>query len=87
MVDSFFQEVIEQQLKTKIPVEKRVVGRDGVVPKLQKNIEKEFRFKQRKLNGATSQDQDSSSRPISRPLKINPNSYRVSKHKMQSNLE
>ena len=48
MIDSFFEEVQQKTAKSDPSIaEKRVVGRDGLVPKLQKNIEKQQKFQEK----------------------------------------
>lgn len=88
LVDSFFLEV-QQAKGAKVAynpesVEKRVVARDGYVPKLQKNIIKEKMYQKQQgfRDGPKQQDQYV---PKPMALKINPNSYRVNKSQLAQN--
>lgn len=89
LIDSFFLEV-QQAKGAKVAqnpesFEKRVVSRDGYVPKLQKNVIREKMYQ--KQHGNQSRDaprgkQQEQFVPKPMALKINPNSYRVNKSQL-----
>ena len=61
--------------------EKRVVQRDGYVPKLQKTIE---RIKKEKDEKQKKWEQKQIEKQWAKPLKINPKNYRVQKSKIEN---
>ena len=74
-VDPFFQ-IVENSEN----IEKRVVDRDGKIPKLMKNIEKEKLERERKeKDRAEKQIEKEWGLRKNRPLKINANAYRADK--------
>jgi len=71
VVDPFFAQGQEEEEE-----EKRVVAKDGVIPKLAKNLRKEVDYqanRQKKMEEAWGK------KIQAKPIKINPGQYRVSK--------